>query len=121
AEAFLIERFDPARNPWGPRAWTPAFHHCHLWAIQRYCELKDLDRLGGRDWYREGAEHLVATQKADGGWGEAIHDTCFALLFLRRTTFSGGKELEELATAAADAARAAAPEPIRLDADAAWI
>lgn len=121
AEAFLIERFDPARNAWGPRAWTPSFHHCHLWAIQRYCELKGLEDLGGRDWYREGAEYLVATQKADGGWGEQIHDTCFALLFLRRTTFSGGRELEELYSGAADAAREARTEPVRLDADAAWI
>jgi hypothetical protein len=55
-----------------------------------------LPRLGERDWYAEGAEYLVREQHADGGWGRKIEDTCFALLFLRRTTFSGGLELKEL-------------------------
>jgi hypothetical protein len=120
AHAFLVERWDPARNAWGPRAWTPAFHHAYLWAVQRYCELAELETLGDRDWYREGAEHLVATQHADGGWGEALHDTCFALLFLRRTTFSGGKELAELYDdVAADALDR--PVPVALAADARWI
>jgi hypothetical protein len=65
--------------------------------------------------------HLVATQNANGSWGEAVHDTCFALLFLRRTTFSGGRELEELYDGAARAADVARPVTVALSADAPWV
>jgi hypothetical protein len=54
---------------------------------------------GGKDWYAWGAEILVASQNADGSWqgefestedGHAYGaDTCFALLFLRRSNLAG--------------------------------
>jgi hypothetical protein len=121
AQEYLIERWDPARNAWGRRAWTPSFHHCYLWAVERTCELTGATRLGDHDWYAEGAEHLVATQNENGSFGSEVHDTCFALLFLRRTTFSGGAELEELYNGAADAADRARPKPVQLAADAPWL
>jgi hypothetical protein len=48
--------------------------------------------FGKLNWYQEGANFLVSTQKDDGSWGndEADHnekripDTCFALMFLSR-------------------------------------
>lgn len=120
AEAWLAERWHPAENAWGPRTWTPSFGQAYLWAVERNCELRGLEELGGHDWYAEGAEYLVALQAEDGTFGERTEDTCFALLFLRRTTFSGGKELEELESGALAAAAARAKPPV-LDAGAPWI
>jgi len=119
ATEFLIERWDPARNAWGHRAWTPSFEHCYLWAVQRWCELTGAERIGEHDWYAEGAEHLVATQNDNGSWGSQRQDTCFALLFLRRTTFSGGKELAELYDDAAVVA-SARPRSLALAGDPPW-
>ena len=48
--------------------------------------------LGAHDWYREGATYLLKEQKGDGSWnakpgdGFMVHDTSFAILFLRRAT-----------------------------------
>jgi hypothetical protein len=119
AHDWLALRWDPAHNAWGPRTWTPGWHTAYLWAVERYCELAGLQELGGRDWYKEGAEYLVGIQAADGAFGEKLEDTCFALLFLRRTTFSGGKELAGL-DGAAPPANGRAPEPA-LDAAAPWL
>ena len=53
--------------------------------------LYDLPTIGNKDWYRWGAEMLVANQKAQGNWenggyhgNNPIIDTCLALLFLKR-------------------------------------
>jgi hypothetical protein len=89
ALAWLIERFDVARNAWGRDAWTPTFHYPYLWAIERYGGLSGQERIGAHDWYTEGARWLVDAQENDGSWGKT-EDTCFALLFLRRATVSTG-------------------------------
>src|SRR5262249_5306836 len=61
-----------------------------LWSVERVAVLYNLDKLGEKDWYRWGAEILVANQKPEGNWeGGGYHgaspaiDSCFALLFLR--------------------------------------
>jgi hypothetical protein len=95
AERWLEERFDPARNRVGPRAWTNGWLHAYLWAVERYCGLTGRDRLGGRDWYEEGARFLLEDQRQDGSW-DKLETTCFALLFLRRATVSPGGELEAI-------------------------
>jgi hypothetical protein len=68
-----------------------------LWSIERVAMLYDLKTIGGKDWYGWGAQILVHTQAGDGHWpvahqGEAFYpggspplNTCFALLFLRRS------------------------------------
>ena len=51
-----------------------------------------MKRVGGRDWYFEGATQLLERQNEDGGWDpedpklerDQVPPTCFALLFLRR-------------------------------------
>jgi len=63
------------------------YHYYYLYGLERVAALSDREQIGGRDWYREGAIDLLKNQRADGGWG-SIEDTCFALLFLRRATFS---------------------------------
>ena len=62
-----------------------------LWSLERVAVALDLDTLGGKDWYGWGSEVLLANQAADGSWhGEYAGpvDTCFALLFLKRTNLT---------------------------------
>jgi hypothetical protein len=108
AEAWLARRFMPERNPYGPRAWTPTWLFEYLWAIERFGGLAGKSELAGRDWYTEGAEHLVASQAKDGAFGRYTEDTCFALLFLRRATLSSRGSQAELYKAL-DLEQAAAP------------
>lgn len=69
-----------------------------LWTLERTAMLLDLQDIGGKDWYRWGAESLVANQKKDGWWPDAPLGkrlphleykatlcTSFALLFLKRS------------------------------------
>ncbi len=63
-----------------------------LWSIERVAMLYDLKTIGGKDWYGWGAQILLNSQNGDGSWGQggytgatAISDTCFALLFLKRS------------------------------------
>src|SRR5262249_7646553 len=62
-----------------------------MWSLERVAVAYDLKTIGHKDWYAWGAEILVASQGADGSWeGEhgAPVDTCFALLFLKRTNLA---------------------------------
>jgi hypothetical protein len=102
AEQWLALRFEPDRNPYGPRAWTPGWIFEYLWAIERYGGLTGQSELAGRDWYTEGAELLVGLQAKDGAWGRHTEDICFALLFLRRATLSSRGSLAELYAAIDD-------------------
>jgi hypothetical protein len=51
-------------------------------------ELEELGAAGGRkyfgntDWYAQGADYLVRTQKSDGSWNSTVADTALSLLFL---------------------------------------
>jgi hypothetical protein len=66
-----------------------------LWSVERVGVLYDLPTIGGKDWYRWGAEILVANQKPDGHWEGGLYpgstapiDTCLALLFLKRANLA---------------------------------
>lgn len=67
----------------------------YLYGLERVCTLLGLERLGGSDWYWEGANWFLDIQGAKGdfptAYGESESNTCFALLFLARSTasFSG--------------------------------
>jgi hypothetical protein len=76
-----------------------------LWALERAAMLFDLPDIGGKDWYRWGAEGLVANQNKRGFWNDPgtsqvseedvqagadlaykpLLCTSFALLFLKRS------------------------------------
>lgn len=56
-----------------------------LYSLEKVGDLGDVITLGGRDWYREGAERILREQRHNGGWGGSV-DTSFALLFLTRAT-----------------------------------
>ena len=63
-----------------------------LWSIERVAVLYDLPTIANKDWYRWGAEVLVANQSGQGDWpdGGGYYgakppiNTSLALLFLRR-------------------------------------
>ena len=95
--AWLSENFSVEENPTpgGASQW----HYYYLYGLERTGAKLGVRFIGKHDWYREGGEHLLAAQLEHGGWAEAggvdkpadktesaITQSCFALLFLRRTT-----------------------------------
>jgi len=79
----------------GPIEWDKisktTFLPYYLYALERAMILTGNERLGTRTWYADGAKLLLETQKPDGSWaiddwGKDTWDTCFALLFLKRST-----------------------------------
>ncbi|MCA8977122.1 MAG: hypothetical protein KDC98_20535 [Planctomycetes bacterium] len=87
--AWLAEHFSVRCNP--GFAERGRFHWYYwLYCLERSCELAGLARLGGRDWYYEGALQLMAQQQKGGGFqsgdsgGMQIECTCFAVLFLAK-------------------------------------
>jgi hypothetical protein len=80
---------------------VPFYDLYYLWSLERVAMLYDLQLIGGKDWYRWGAESLVGNQARGGWWtgmsplsewaGRKNYDyraslsTAFALLFLKRS------------------------------------
>ncbi len=115
ALAWMQERFSVTQNPLDPlppagRAPPPAggpgapppppagpgagYFYYYLYALERVGALTARKYIGRHDWYREGADELIARQLPDGSWPSGGYDnelvnTCFALLFLRRATLRG--------------------------------
>ena len=79
-----------AGNPGGAGKWQYYF----IYGIEKVGSVAGLDRIGGRDWYKEGCDYLLSAQREDGSWRSiedkgpttVVTDTCFALLFLKRGT-----------------------------------
>lgn len=75
---------------------TPGFLAIHwLAAVGRAGQVLAAEKFGDHDWYAEGADYLLKTQRPTGEWigeqGEFMNyekndvlDTCLAILFLRR-------------------------------------
>jgi hypothetical protein len=92
--AWLAKWFTVERNPtWKKKGedFTTAYHYYYLYGLERAGVLSATRLIGGRDWYEEGAAHLLGAQKPDGSWpGEShvdpITSSCFAVLFLQRAT-----------------------------------
>ena len=66
-----------------------------LWSVERVGVLYNLRTIGTKDWYRWGAEILVANQQPAGHWDKGGYhgadvtiDTCLALLFLKRANLA---------------------------------
>ncbi|MBI2920420.1 MAG: hypothetical protein HYY18_04985 [Planctomycetes bacterium] len=72
------------------------WHYYFLYALERVGMLGEYPAFGRHDWYDVGARWLLAKQEAAGSWRaigaqgmggpDAVTDTCFAILFLRRAT-----------------------------------
>jgi hypothetical protein len=77
-------------GPTSPLSGGDAYY---LWSLERLAMLYDLPTIGGKDWYRWGAEVLLANQTRFGNFGPIERkyadlntiNTSFALLFLKRS------------------------------------
>jgi hypothetical protein len=64
----------------------------YLYAVERLGMLTGTEKIGGKDWYAEGAKFLLEAQKESGAWDDGVArstptwDTCFAILFLKKAT-----------------------------------
>ena len=63
----------------------------YLYALERAGLLYDTTFIGKHDWYLDGYKVLLSSQKGDGSWDKShfikpTWDTCFAILFLKRST-----------------------------------
>ncbi|MEZ6197344.1 MAG: prenyltransferase/squalene oxidase repeat-containing protein [Planctomycetota bacterium] len=99
AWGWMDERFTGTGNPHQTsgvlRDVYPGttWHYYYLYGLERIATFAGRTEIGGRDWYREGAIHLLGSERDQGGWNSLV-DTCFALLFLRRATFTSTNPLE---------------------------
>ncbi len=82
-------------EPRGAFLPAPQVNLYYLWSLERVAMLYDLPTVGGKDWYRWGAEILVANQQPLGYWDKGNYigtarplDTCLALLFLKRVNLA---------------------------------
>lgn len=85
ALAWLAAHWSVADNPGEGENWWIYY----LYGLERVGAFLQLEEIGGRRWYLEGAKALLAKQGGAGDWPTAYHpraDTCFALLFLERAT-----------------------------------
>jgi len=85
--AWLDQHWAMDRHPLHPGG---RWHPYYLYSLERAGLLSGVKRVGGKDWYLEGAAQLLARQHDDGSWREGgdkhVVPTCFALLFLKRAT-----------------------------------
>ena len=77
---WMTDHFSVDQNP----GKTRTYYYYYLYALERVGMLAGQRRIGPHDWYALGAQRLLATQNAQGGWGQQTHETCFALLFLAK-------------------------------------
>jgi hypothetical protein len=78
---WLARNFSVKENP-GKKA---SQYEYYLYGLERVGSILDVEYIGARPWYLEGAAELVARQAASGSWG-GESDTCFGVLFLKRAT-----------------------------------
>ena len=97
--AWLAHNFSATGNP-GVDKVAPgyslvpdgAMYYYYLYAVERTGLLFGTEKFGAREWYPEGANVLLKAQQPDGSWPptdthrNAVWDTCFSILFLRRAT-----------------------------------
>jgi hypothetical protein len=81
--------------PTGRTEGLPMANLYFLWSVERVGVLYDLPTIGNKEWYRWGAEILVANQTRNGNWENGGYhganptiDTCLALLFLKRANLA---------------------------------
>lgn len=89
---WFDQNYNPKQNPNG--GWK----NYYLVAMQHAGLMSKRRTFGGRDWYKEAADDLVATQQANGSWTgrDPVSETAFAVIFLSRggihTEFTAANE-----------------------------
>jgi hypothetical protein len=87
--AWLQENYSIRGTPPAAGFWS-VFYFYYLYSLERVGVLYGIRRLGGHDWYLEGAVLLCRQQREDGSWLSydeiPVADTSFALLFLKKAT-----------------------------------
>jgi hypothetical protein len=83
--AWMQEHFDVEKNPTLPAAEGNHHHFYYLYGLERMGMLTSRRWLGTHDWYKEGADLLLARQQGDGSWGNHVQSS-YAVLFLKRAT-----------------------------------
>jgi len=94
--AWLSKKWDPWANPGEPPCGRNLYY---LYCVERAMDLTGAEKLGKHFWYLEMVKPLLKAQDPKAGsWDmknpqigdrNAVCDTAFALLFLRRATKGG--------------------------------
>jgi hypothetical protein len=62
----------------------------YMYGLERAAILSGSEQIGAHYWFAKGMQVLIEKQSPDGSWkipgGNELHDTCFAILFLRKAT-----------------------------------
>ncbi len=86
--SWLAEHWSIPKNPNCPQD-REIWSYYYLYALERLGDLFPVDKMGKHHWYAEGADHLIKSQKGGmwqyTGMSPALADTCFAILFLKRS------------------------------------
>jgi hypothetical protein len=110
---WLEQFFTVEGNPHGDRTVVPESSLYYLFGVERDAAIGDRKQIGTHDWYPEGARHICRIQGQDGVWHDC-DGTSFALLFLRRATFTGmHHDADDAGAKAASGAAAGAPNKPR--------
>ncbi|MFQ5845485.1 MAG: prenyltransferase/squalene oxidase repeat-containing protein, partial [Planctomycetota bacterium] len=94
---WLGRGFHPARNRDAAKAFGTKkgrrgdsfWKHYWLWSLERAGNSAGARKVGGHDWYAEGARLLLSEQRDEGSWRDPEDEllaTCFALLFFGHST-----------------------------------
>lgn len=59
------------------------YRYYALWGMEEIGAASGRKYFGSANWYEQGADYLVRSQHADGGWGD-VPDTSFGILFMVR-------------------------------------
>lgn len=87
--AWLDRNWSSFEDPGAQR--KNVYHLYWMYALERAMDLFDLHRVGSHNWYGEMGQELLNRQRSTGAWvtrqgrGHDVLDTCFALLFLKRS------------------------------------
>lgn len=82
--AWMAKNFSVTYNP-GLVEGNKLYYYYYLYGLERAGMLYGTEYMGSHEWYPEGVKVLLEAQRKDGAWGSPA-DTCFAILFLRRST-----------------------------------
>ncbi len=87
-----LQRFHDMRHNWPHQGWT----YYHLYSLEKAFELGRVERIGGHDWWAEGARELLLREDAQrGGWGTDV-ETALAVLFLTRASAEPELEIDPI-------------------------